>query len=105
MKSPKSSPLPSRRKPLLLRRVNGKSMLPTLKPGRVVLASGWFRQIRPEQVVVVEHQGLEKIKRIRDVRHGRVFVVGDNARASLDSRSFGWLPVESVSARIIWPRI
>jgi phage repressor protein C with HTH and peptisase S24 domain len=104
MKLLKSSGKP-KSKLLLVRRVSGKSMLPSLQPGRIVLASGLFWQLKPEHVVVVEHQGLEKIKRVQQVRRGQVFVVGDNARASLDSRNFGWLPVEAVSARVIWPRL
>jgi len=80
-------------------------MLPSLPHGRVVVASRLFRQLKPEHVVVVQHKGLEKIKRIQHIRNGQVFVVGDNSRASLDSRSFGWLPVEAVRARVIWPRL
>jgi len=78
-------------------------MLPTLKPGRIVLAIGIFRQLKLENIVVVRHQGIEKIKRVQDVKSDQVFLVGDNHRASLDSRSFGWLPMDSVVAKVIWP--
>ena len=80
-------------------------MLPTLRPGRLVIATSLFRELKPEHIVVVQHQGLEKIKRIQDIKGGQVFLVGDNARASLDSRSFGWLPLESISSKVIWPRL
>lgn len=33
-----------------------------------------------------------------------VYVVGDNAQASTDSRSFGWLQPDEVIAKVIWPR-
>ena len=79
-------------------------MLPGLRPDHIVVATGVFRRLAPEQVVIVRHDGLEKIKRIQQVRDGRVFVVGDNARASVDSRSFGWLPRQAVIAKVIWPR-
>jgi type IV secretory pathway protease TraF len=79
-------------------------MLPTLQPESLVLASGLFRSLALEQVVVVEQDGLEKIKRIEKIHGGRIFVVGDNSRQSIDSRSFGWLPFSAVVGRVIWPR-
>lgn len=58
----------------------------------------------PEHVVIVHHEGLDKIKRIQKIQADQIFVVGDNHRASLDSRNFGWLPISSVVARVVWPR-
>jgi phage repressor protein C with HTH and peptisase S24 domain len=104
MKSPKSSGKQKKLKVFILRRVVGKSMLPTLRPDRIVLATGLFHRLVPEQVVVVQHDGIEKIKRIKKIHAGRIFVVGDNINASIDSRSFGWLPLSSVIAKVIWPR-
>lgn len=79
-------------------------MVPTLRPNHIVVATSWFKTIRPEHIVVIHHDGLEKIKRVRKVYNGRVFVVGDNERASIDSRSFGWLPLDAVIAKVVWPR-
>jgi type IV secretory pathway protease TraF len=62
-----------------------------------------FRQIKPGQVVIVRHDGLEKIKRVQAVRDGRIFIVGDNPAVSTDSRSFGWLPTSTVRATVVWP--
>ncbi len=80
-------------------------MQPALRAGRLVLLSGLFRRLQPEDVVMIWHDGLEKIKRVQKLQGERVFVVGDNARASLDSRSFGWLPLGAVTAKLIWPRV
>jgi type IV secretory pathway protease TraF len=80
-------------------------MTPTLRPERLVLATSLFGALLPEQVVIFRHKRMELIKRIQKVENGRIFVVGDNSRASIDSRSFGWLPIENVIAKVIWPRL
>jgi len=92
------------RKLLEIRRIVGVSMLPLFRPETVVWATGLFRKLRPGDVVIVKHDGLEKIKRVEAVQDGELFVLGDNMTASTDSRSFGWLPLESVKAKVIWPR-
>jgi phage repressor protein C with HTH and peptisase S24 domain len=79
-------------------------MLPALGPGRIVIGVARSRQLRPGDIVIIHHNGLEKIKRIQKMRPGLVFVVGDNSARSTDSRTFGWLSVSAVRARIIWPR-
>jgi phage repressor protein C with HTH and peptisase S24 domain len=94
-------------KPLLIRRVTGDSMLPAFRSGRIVIASGLVRRYVPGDVVVLLHNGLEKIKRITDVRidnaQQEVYVRGDNPDSSTDSRQFGWLPAQTVKGRVIWP--
>lgn len=80
-------------------------MLPVLPAGRLVLATSWMGELKVGQLVIVWHGGLEKIKRLEAVRGDQIFVVGDNPRASVDSRQFGWLPRASIRARIIWPRV
>lgn len=87
---------------LLVRRVVGESMLPTLPPGRIVVAV--HRRMRPGTVVVIQHEGREKIKRIHAIEGARVYVLGDNPEASTDSRHFGWLPGSNVLGVVIWPR-
>jgi phage repressor protein C with HTH and peptisase S24 domain len=80
-------------------------MLPVLRPGQIIIASGLFRDLRPEAVVIVYHDKLEKVKRVQKIKGDRLFLVGDNPKASIDSRSFGWLPLTSVVAKVLWPRI
>lgn len=92
------------KKAFLIRRVVGNSMLPMLRPGQLVIATGLFRQLGPEVVIVFRHNKLEKIKRIQRIKDNQIFVIGDNPRASLDSRSFGCLPIASVVGKVIWPR-
>lgn len=80
-------------------------MVPTLKTGQIVIASGRFRRLHAHNMVIIQHQGLEKIKRITEIDPERgIFVQGDNPMKSTDSRHFGWLPLEAVVAKVYWPR-
>ena len=87
----------------MLRRVLGDSMVPSLTPGTVVVGLRASR-LRPGDVVVVHHRGLDKIKRVKHVQLNKVFLVGDNYLSSTDSRDFGWLDQSSVLAKVVWPR-
>ena len=89
---------------VVVRRVAGTSMQPKFQPNALVWASRLFRNLRAGDVVILEHRGLEKIKRVEAVQDGELFVLGDNAAASTDSRTIGWLPLETVKAKVIWPR-
>lgn len=82
----------------------GHSMLPILPPRTLVFGWSYFRKVKPGQVVVLEHDGIEKVKRIDQVKDGKVYVLGDYLAASTDSRHFGWIPLALVKAIIIWPR-
>jgi len=111
--------------------VLGDSMEPTLQPGDRVLVDLWtFRQRGPRPGEIVLFRGplpgeAVLIKRVvaappeprRGPRadlwperagppHGLIWVRGDNAARSLDSRSFGPVPVGRVQGRIVcryWP--
>jgi len=91
---------------IFIRRVVGKSMAPRLRSGALVLATPLRRKLRPGQVVILEHQGKEKIKRIEriDPDKKQLFVIGDNLAASSDSRHFGWITEKAVRGRVFWPR-
>jgi nickel-type superoxide dismutase maturation protease len=102
MKSQLSSGKLKKRK-FTLRRVVGESMLPTLQPGQLV-AIGERSTLRVGDIVMILHDGMEKIKRVARLEPGRVYLLGDNPQASTDSRSFGWIGVEAVRGKVIWPR-
>lgn len=101
MKSPRSSGKPKRRRLLIVRRVRGRSMMPYLNPGQIVIGHGFYRQIRPRDIVIIDHDNTEKIKRVVEIRDGSVFVVGDNPAESTDSRQFGVLPVSCIRAKVL----
>lgn len=77
--------------------------MPVLPPGTYVWGIRWFRKLVVGDTIIFLHEGKEKIKRIADMRSADLFVVGDHADASTDSRHFGWIPKDSVVAKIIWP--
>jgi len=95
--------LPKLKKPSLVvvRRVVGDSMAPTMTSGAIVVGIR-PRAIRTGDVVVVRHNGMEKIKRVHKMSSSRVFLVGDNRAHSTDSRDFGWVDIGTVIARIVW---
>lgn len=90
--------------PFLIRRVTGHSMLPTLSPGTLVIALKWLRKPVVGKVVIIDHEGKEKIKRINAIKDNQIFVVGDHEIASTDSRHFGLLENDIIKGRVIWPR-
>lgn len=80
----------------LVRRVHGNSMLPTLKHGQIVIALK-AKKPKANDIIVFEHDGREKIKRIQSIKNNTAFVIGDNLAASTDSRKFG--PIQRSAIR------
>lgn len=106
MKSPRYLLKPKKPKfPLLLRRVHGESMNPTLSAGQIVIGWSQKRPLKANDVAIFYHAGREKIKRVSKVKQGHYYFVGDNERASTDSRQFGYVHMATVRAKVIWPRI
>ena len=59
----------------------------------------------PGDVVIVSHNGIEKIKRIERQQGDLIYLLGDNPSASTDSRDFGWLPAKTIIAKVVWPKL
>jgi phage repressor protein C with HTH and peptisase S24 domain len=76
-------------------------MRPTYKPGALILGYSRFRSLCVGDVVVILHDGLEKVKRIARMQGDQLFLIGDNPEKSTDSRSFGWLPISVVQAKVM----
>lgn len=85
--------------------VFGNSMLPTLKSDQEVLCFNWayfFSKPKIGDIVVIKHQGKEMIKRVKMYDGRGIFVVGDNFRESVDSRSLGLINGLQIIGKIIW---
>lgn len=91
--------------PILFRRIRNGSMAPKLRPGQLIMATRIFRKLHAGQVVIVERDHRQFIKRIERIEDDKVFVIGDNLAASIDSRQFGWLDRRAVIARVFRPKL
>ena len=92
---------------MLIRRVVGPSMEPTLLDGDIVFA----KKIKANSlfmgdIVISHYKDRDLIKRIADIKGDNVSLEGDNTEYSNDSRNFGYIPISSVKGRVfmIWPK-
>lgn len=79
-------------------------MEPVLKEGQLVVGR-FTRELRPGDVVIVSHDGMEKIKRIERQQGDLLYLLGDNPAASTDSRDFGWVEGKAIVAKVVWPKL
>ena len=87
---------------LIVRRVTGESMLPTLRPGKIVVGSSLL-PVKAGRIIVFRHKNIEKIKRVKVIKDNQLEVVGDNPGESTDSRTFGLVNQDEYIAGVIWP--
>lgn len=90
--------------PIMIRKVQGHSMVPVLPPGTLVYAWRWYRRLKPQKVIIFNRQDRETVKRIDKVDDSGIFVLGDHPETSTDSRHYGAIPYEAVEAIVFWPR-
>ncbi len=79
-------------------------MLPSLAAGQLVIGRQ-THDLRPGDVVIVSHDGLEKVKRIERQQGDLLYLLGDNPSASTDSRNFGWVQAHHIVAKVVWPKL
>lgn len=85
-------------------RIEGSSMLPTLRPGDKVLIDP-KAIVRVGDIVLTSHpfrSSIRTIKRLRSIEpDGRLFLIGDNAAESTDSRTFGLVAEKDVIGKVV----
>jgi nickel-type superoxide dismutase maturation protease len=89
------------RLPWLRVAVSGVSMLPALAPGEWLLVRRGA-VVRPGSVVVVRLGGRVVVKRVQRRTPDGWWVVGDNADASDDSKTYGAVPDADVVGEVRW---
>ena len=89
--------------PLMLRRVKGNGMYPTLEKGQLVLVRR-RSYCKVNDIVVFVQGGVEKVKRVSGVEGDFLYLLGDNPQFSTDSRQYGYVNRENVVGTIIFPR-
>ena len=63
--------------PLLLRQIVGQEacLHQAIVEGGLLIGLGWFAGLKPSDVVVIQHEGREKVKRVHKVRDGELYVL------------------------------
>jgi len=85
--------------PLIVRRVEGHSMEPSLKEGQIVYATPLLKVAKGD-IVIAKPESKEIIKRVSQVSSGHLLLVGDNKDHSRDSRIFGEVKKSKVFGKV-----
>lgn len=86
--------------PLIIRRVEGHSMEPTLREGQIVVATPLLK-VGKGDIVIARPEGREIIKRVSGISSDRLALKGDNDTHSRDSRVFGEIERKKVLGKVI----
>jgi len=81
--------------------VRGLSMVPNLGYGDELLIR-YGASIAVGDVIVFRRSGQNDIKRVESISDDGIFVVGDNAMASLDSRTYGLIRHDQVLGKALF---
>lgn len=79
-------------------------MEPNLKNGQKVWVNNWtflFRDPGVGEIVIFEFQGKPLLKRIKEVKENKIFLIGDNPNDSFDSRKFGFINKKAILGKVI----
>ena len=80
-------------------------MEPEIKNEQQVLISNLpylFQKPQINDIVAFENGKDILIKRIKKINNGKIFVLGDNLKDSLDSRNFGLISFNKILGKVIY---
>ncbi len=80
-------------------------MFPTLLEGQDVLSFNWAylgRKPKIGEILVLNLNGKDLIKRVAKIEDDQIFVEGDNKYESTDSRNFGAVSMENVIGKVVY---
>lgn len=86
---------------IVVRRVLGHSMEPTLRGGDLVVIST-SHEVRPGSIVMARIRGREVIKRVAAIDSEGYSLRGDNLSSSTDSRDYGFVHSQAILGAMIW---
>lgn len=98
--------MPFRYSPIFYYTVRGNSMEPTLRAGMKIWVNRFyynFKRPRAGDLILACHpySGIPVVKRIQTIIGKKLFLIGDNATKSTDSRHFGPLNKKVLLGKII----
>ena len=79
-------------------------MLPNYKDRDKVIVNRWvyiFQKPKINDVIII-YKKKTMIKRIKEVKNNRFFVVGDNLSQSTDSRDFGLVEKKDILGKVVF---
>lgn len=62
---------------IIIRRVQGASMLPTIPHGKLVFGSSLIA-VKPKSIVIARHENTHIIKRVKKINKSLAYLAGDN---------------------------
>lgn len=78
-------------------------MTPSLRSGSLVLFTS-LKNPREGDIVVAMLAGVEVVKRVASIKNDKLYLTGDNAQSSVDSREYGPVNRGAISGVVIWSR-
>jgi phage repressor protein C with HTH and peptisase S24 domain len=88
---------------IFLRRVTGESMLPTLRPGQIVICNE-IRKFSVGQIVVAFVKGREVIKRIVEIDGATIYLGVDDSAHAHNGKYYARIIDRDIMGVVFWPR-